>query len=898
LLTRSGLSDATLTVLLVDDIESQADRIQECLAPYGIRVEWRPSYRTAIELLRDPDGGQLVDLVLVDQAFDVEAVDPADLLTPSEVETVAGTEEWDVRLHQGLFIVARLNQDMREGLIPFVPTTILTHHGRVGIALQTVGLCGYQSKRRLLADPYGALKGMLAQVRPRPEDVDRRLERLAARLGLEAKLAGQVRERVMDGLDLEDACLLLSDLRDPNDWTAVARALDRLAEDRRPFTAERMATAVEGAWLPSPEGWRRICHVEAVAAVDHGFDVFRVRIGRNGVTFPAILAARALLAESAPSVGALRRSFQLLRAIDGRSRPVRLKHGRWTILGCWQPEPVQPGGGARAAAQRLLEVTRHLRDLHRRGLAHGSLTVTSAAYEQPVLGGIRCLAGDQDFAALRGDDLRQLPVLAAATFGEEPPDETRRALDRWCASVARGDLDEAERVLEAANLHGEPPAYFDFDRLLYSGGEGAFRDLLLASLGEGDAVLREVPCAGVSSHPLDFVVCAGGTLAVLEHRAGRNRVVLSDGDIASVETDPPTVARWRWRRSLNRCRRSAGALAERVESGLGLPPNSIRRLSAIVVGEGTDLEAPAGTAWRHVVTEAEAVAELSRLSRRDGAPRGVDMARFLPRPQGRQVPQPGVYRGLHWLTVPLDGGGSRLRTWRKQWPPAAWGSLLANLATARDAFARLPERPLPLPLVALAAYDDDGGSRDIGSEAAVVDLVEYDVQVPASATALAGYYAPRASETGGRALAAEVLRSLLAWERVGLAYRTMGPDGLLHADGHVYCDLLQSVVPIDAESRWRQRRGAAACLVLLLAPWPYAWPAVLSGALPVPPDPPDECSAWGIGATAVAALLDREGEPGRISERLSETAELLDAAARLDRRFPAWPSRLAQEAYR
>src|SRR5258708_25406726 len=99
----SGHPDETLTVLLVDDIESQATRSQERLAPYGIRVEWRPSYRTAIEPLRDPDGGQLVDLVLVDQAFDVDTVDPADLLTPSEVETAAGTEEWDVRLHQGLF---------------------------------------------------------------------------------------------------------------------------------------------------------------------------------------------------------------------------------------------------------------------------------------------------------------------------------------------------------------------------------------------------------------------------------------------------------------------------------------------------------------------------------------------------------------------------------------------------------------------------------------------------------------------------------------------------------------------------------------------------------------------------------------------------------------------------
>ena len=124
----------------------------------------------------------------------------------------------------------------------------------------------------------------------------------------------------------------------------------------------------------------------------------------------------------------------------------------------------------------------------------------------------------------------------------------------------------------------------------------------------------------------------------------------------------------------------------------------------------------------------------------------------------------------------------------------------------------------------------------------------------------------------------------------------MGPDGLVYAGGVVHFDLLQSVSPPDVESRWRMRLGAAASLVFLLSPWPHAWPAVLGGTTPALPVRPDEGSAWGIAAGAVAVLLDPDAELGRLEATLYESVQLLDAAALLDHRFPAWPAGLAREA--
>src|SRR3989442_8287993 len=148
-MNRTAASGALLTVLLVDDLEGQAHRIQDRLEPYRVRVEWRRSYRAAAELLRDPDAGPHVDLVLIDQAFDVGAVPDEELLTAAEIYPFEPTEEWDVRLHQGLFILARLQQDVLDGVVPFTPTLMLAQDGRIDVARRTFGPGAYQTKRRL-----------------------------------------------------------------------------------------------------------------------------------------------------------------------------------------------------------------------------------------------------------------------------------------------------------------------------------------------------------------------------------------------------------------------------------------------------------------------------------------------------------------------------------------------------------------------------------------------------------------------------------------------------------------------------------------------------------------------------------------------------------------------------
>jgi hypothetical protein len=886
-MTRTPPPSASLTVLLVDDSQSQSVKIQKHLHPYRIWVDWRPSYRTAVELLRDPDAGQLVDLILIDQAFEEEAMPASDLLTSSEVDALTGAEGWDVHLHQGLFIMARLSQDMREGLIPFTPMMILTHYAAADIAAQ-VGLGGYQSKRRLLAEPYASLEEYLGQMRPTEEDVNRRLGDLARDLDLDHELAGQVRRDVLGGLDLDEVCAVIGHLPDPNDWRAVGRALEHLADERCTFPVERLATAIRAAWLPSPDGWLRICHVEMLGPLGHGFEAFRVEIRRSGSTFPALMAARALLSDAAPAAAELRRGFGLMREIDPRSRPVRLRDRSWTILGCWFAEPVRPDGDVRAA-DRLLSVTRHLRGLHRRRLGHGSLTVLGSGFDPPLFGGIRCLTGEHDLGALRADDLGQLPALAAATFGEEPDEGARDVLERWLGAIAAGDLAAAEAVLESAHLRLEPPAYVDLGRA-HGGQATGLRDLLLASLGPDDALLREVGCEGISPVPFDFVVCAGGAIAVLEYRARLCCAAAANEEIAMVEVECD-----RCRRSIARCRRAADAFATRVEAGLCLPRQSVRRLAAIVVSDASEVHPHSTGGWRQVMTQADTIAELARISRARSTPRGSDMLRFLPWVDPRRWEAESASRALHWTKVPLGAGLVTMRTWRKLWPPDSWRSQLERLAAGREALRPLPVDERPLPLVALRAYDEDGQPRDVGN-AASIELVEYDVMVPHAAAPLGSYVADPRSEAWCRRLAAAVARGLLSWERSPLAYVTMEPEGLLHAGDHVYCDLLQSVVPADAASRWRQRCGGAASLVFLLSPWPFAWPAALAGAMPALPDRPNERSAWGIAATAVAALLDRDLEPGRLEAVLAEKADLLEAAARLDRRFPSWPAGLTREA--
>jgi hypothetical protein len=265
------------------------------------------------------------------------------------------------------------------------------------------------------------------------------------------------------------------------------------------------------------------------------------------------------------------------------------------------------------------------------------------------------------------------------------------------------------------------------------------------------------------------------------------------------------------------------------------------------------------------------------------------MARFLPHPGTEpRAPQPRS-RGLYWSASPAGHQLLRMRTWRKQWPSESWHGLLGSLAAARNALCSIDQSQRPFPLEALRAYDDGAALTEVEGEAGLVEWVEYDVRVPSEAAPLAGCFVEQAGHAGRRSMAADVLRTLLSWERSGLAYRTMGPDGVLHAAGRIHFDMLSSVAPLDADSLRRQRRGAAACLVFLLAPWPYAWSTVLAGTTPVLRGDHDERSAWDIAASAVAALLHPDPEPERWAEDLREKAELLTAAARLDRRFPAWP---------
>ncbi|HEY7200570.1 MAG TPA: hypothetical protein VIC57_10175, partial [Candidatus Dormibacteraeota bacterium] len=807
---------APLTVLLVDDIELQASRIRDRLEPYRVRVEWRRSYGAAAELLRDPDAGPHVDLILIDQAFDVDAVPDEELLTPAEIEPAVGSQEWDVRLHQGLFVLARLQQDMREGVISFAPTMILAHDGRIGAASRTRGPSVYQTKRRLLADPYGTLRPHLPMLRPTEEDVDLRLGELARRLGLEGELAEEVRGEILAGTELEAACDALEALKDPNDWRAVGRALRSVAERDAEFPRERLAASLMGSWLASPMGWQRVCHVEELGPLDLGFLALRVWVGReaDASQYPALLAARAFAAGTTPDFDDVRRGSSLLCAIDGRNRPFRLRSGRWTVLGCWLREPEEAALAVGPAVARLRTLTCHVRDLHARGLAHGLLTALSIGFEPPVFAGLRCLGGELDLDALRRDDLRRLPTLRHALFGEVPPPCAEEALDRWSTSVQAGDLDAGERALASACPCGERPAYFDSEQA-YAGGERGFRDLLLASLGEHDAVLRDVRCEDGSAAQVSFVVCVGGALAVLDHRAHVARVRLAGGAIATVETASDRPDQGRLERSLARCRRTADALAARIERSSGLRPGSIRRLSAVVVDDETEVRSEPGADWRPVVTQTDAIVELRRLSSATGEPTGVDMARHLPRPVGESGS-----RALHWTAIPLDSNLVLRRTWRKRWRDESWRELMRRLIAATAVMLPLEDGRHPLPLTALRAYDDEGEARDVESEPESVERVEYGVRIPSSASPLASWFAEPGTQAGRRRMGAEVLRGLLSWERSPLAYVGMAPTGVVQADGRLYCDLLEAVVPADREARARQRRGAAACLVFLLSRYP------------------------------------------------------------------------------
>ncbi|HSR26194.1 MAG TPA: hypothetical protein VLW53_21750, partial [Candidatus Eisenbacteria bacterium] len=758
-MTQLWSTDEPLTALLIDDGEAQARRIRDALRPHGIGVEWRSSYRTAMEVLRDPDAGRLVDLVLIDQAFDEDTVAPDELLTEVDVDPRPGTDEWDVQQQQGLFILARLDQDMREGVIPFTPMMILTHHGRLDLAARIgrLELGGYASKQALLSDPYTTLLSQVPGIRPTDVDIDRKLGDLTADVKIEAHLVRQIRDSIRRGLDPDTTCSALRGLPDPNDWRVVGLMLEELDQARSSYSSEELARALAQAWYPSPDGWLRVQELVLLGAVDERFHAFRMEMGRpGGSTFGALAAATALPAAEAPCSGVLRERFRLLRTIDSSSCPVRISAGRWTVLGCWLPEPPVASGGL--PQRGLQSAARRVGELHRLGLAHGSLTSLTTAFESPVFGGIRCLLG-VDPSDLRADDLARLAALAVD-----------------------GD---AGRM--AARAEADPAA----------AGASVFRDRLLASLGPDDVVLSEVECGEISPVPLDLVVCTAGAIAVLEHR-GERRLDRCEG-------------------ALERWRRCTDALASVAEGRLGLVPGKVSRLTALVVADGAEVDGPAG-GWSSMATESAVIAALTRTSAAGHPPAGAQIAGALP-------PQPRVAssRALHWRTTCAGDGTTRLRTRRRQWSPERWRELASGLVAARDALAELPAERRPFELIELRAYDGAGERCTV--ENPTVELLEYDASVPGGAVPLTGRVPDARSHAVRRRLAASVLRQVGRWECSGLAYRTMEPDGLVCADGSVHCDLLQSIVRADPRHLRRQRRGAAACLVLLLSPWPHLWPA-------------------------------------------------------------------------
>ena len=225
----------------------------------------------------------------------------------------------------------------------------------------------------------------------------------------------------------------------------------------------------------------------------------------------------------------------MVRRIDPRSRPLRLRDGSWTILGCWLPEPESPPpDAAPAACCSLLQVTRDLKRLHRQGLAHGLLTVLTTRFSPPAFGGLRCLVGTSDLDALREDDRNQLTALTAGVVREWPNIGAHCAVEGWSLAVGAGHQDPAADLLNAPHRHHDPPAYVDFGRS-HGGDDVAFRDVLLAVLHTRDALLRQVTGDNSSAPPLDFVVCVGGVLAVLEHRTRLRGVTLDGGSVVEIE---------------------------------------------------------------------------------------------------------------------------------------------------------------------------------------------------------------------------------------------------------------------------------------------------------------------------------------------------------------------------
>jgi hypothetical protein len=169
-MTASGVPDGRLRVLLIDDSELQAERIRDRLRPYGIGLIWRPDYPQAAGLLRECAADKPIDLVLIDQVFDCGAATEDLLLAAHEVLAGFDGAGWDLRLHQGFLILARLASDMREGSIPTTPMAVLTHYARLSLERYAHELgAGYLSKRQLIVDPVRALGHLLSSAPTRPD---------------------------------------------------------------------------------------------------------------------------------------------------------------------------------------------------------------------------------------------------------------------------------------------------------------------------------------------------------------------------------------------------------------------------------------------------------------------------------------------------------------------------------------------------------------------------------------------------------------------------------------------------------------------------------------------------------------------------------------------------------
>jgi hypothetical protein len=400
-----------------------------------------------------------VDLVLVDQAFDTEAVDVANLLTTADIQAKARAAKWDVRLHQGLFILARLSEDMRAGLIPCTRLVLLTSHARPPIAGLADSYGGHLTKRTLITDPYRSLKGHMERIRPPGADVP------APPVGLTAQREGMLvalRPDVpvpWDGpiLNAETAGPLCTEgpisltIWAPAGTWARAFALLAMCKSARPEESLVLTDEPVSLALVPHDGRVALVHDETVGEVQVGEAAFSCRNLRDDEIFRSLL-------EAPPARRSELRPVLRLHSLS------RTRHGR-EVLGRWEEMLCDLFDGRLASpSDRLRADLEELADAADRA-------------DRACAGGFHGLDRVVRGARAWETAARTYLQLAAAAS-----DAASAAAERWLAATAGWHLEpeqrrEALRVTAATALHrlvddpwlGEEPSR----RLFAHGAEGA-----------------------------------------------------------------------------------------------------------------------------------------------------------------------------------------------------------------------------------------------------------------------------------------------------------------------------------------------------------------------------------------------------------------------------------------